>query len=352
MEKELGIYISELLYKNECVIIPRFGGFVARHVPAKINEDGSLVSPPSKSVLFNRNLQNNDGLLVNFIMEQRSISYDEASNLCNSFSEACEQTLFSTQRLELNEVGVFYLDNEKNIQFEPQNNINYLIEAFGLFPLSATPLIGEQTAQIIELKDRKAVTTEKTARQKYLRIAAVAITVPVLAIGILVSLNNDRLRNTVTATFGFGKEKTYTAVDYKKQAYHFERPALSDVATDANGYAGIKLTANSNNYVIVNVSDTITADKTAVKKVLRTYSKSNSVAGGKYKIVVGCFSIEENAQRLINTLHDRKLNATLAGLNKNGLHIVSAGSSNNMEEARQLLQQVRQSYPSAWLMGE
>ncbi len=167
MEKEIGIYISELLYKNECVIIPRFGGFVARHVPAKINEDGSLVSPPSKSVLFNRNLQNNDGLLVNFIMEQRSISYDEASNVCNSFSEACEQNLFSDQRLELNEVGVFYLDNEKNIQFEPQNNINYLIEAFGLFPVSATPLIGEQTAQIIDLKDRTIVTTEKTAGQKY-----------------------------------------------------------------------------------------------------------------------------------------------------------------------------------------
>ncbi len=104
--------------------------------------------------------------------------------------------------------------------------------------------------------------------------------------------------------------------------------------------------------MFVNVSDTITADKTAVKKVLHKLPKINSVAGGKYKIVVGCFSVEENAQRLVNTLHERKLNATLAGLNKNGLHVVSAGSSNNKEEARQLLQQVRQSYPSAWLMGE
>ncbi|HEY1038710.1 MAG TPA: SPOR domain-containing protein [Bacteroidia bacterium] len=352
MEKELGIYISELLYKNECVIIPRFGGFVARHVPAKINEDGTLVSPPSKSVLFNRNLQNNDGLLVNFIMEQRSLSYDEASALCNSFSEACEQTLFSVQRLELNEVGVFYLDQEKNIQFEPQTNVNYLIEAFGLFPLNTTPLIGEETAKIVELKDRTIVAAENNNRQKYLRIAAAAIAIPVLAIGILLSVTNDKVKNTITATFGFGKDKVYTAANYKKQDYTFNKTSASEVITDANGYAGIKLSPSSGSYVMVNVSDTISADKTAVKKILHKLPKNNSSTTGKYKIVVGCFSVQENAQRLVNQLHERKLNATLAGVNKNGLHVVSAGASNNMDEARQLLQQVRQSYPSAWLMHE
>jgi hypothetical protein len=37
METKIEQYISELLYKHECVIVPQFGGFVARHLPASIN---------------------------------------------------------------------------------------------------------------------------------------------------------------------------------------------------------------------------------------------------------------------------------------------------------------------------
>jgi nucleoid DNA-binding protein len=352
MDQTISIYISELLYRNECVIIPRFGGFVARHVPARIAEDGSLISPPAKSLLFNRNLQNNDGLLVNFIMEKESIGYEEANTKCRSFAEACEQQLFSGYRLELKELGIFFTDTEKNIQFEPQTDVNHLIEAFGLFPVNATALPSEQTEKIIELKDRKAPATERSNRQKYIRIAAIAITVPLIAIGVIASLSNTKMGHSFSAAMGLAKEKTYEAKKYSGHNYHFSKSPAADVLTDANGYAGIRFTPDNGNYIIVNVSDTVSADKTAVKKTTYHYYKKNTIANGKYKIVVGCFSLEENAIRLINTLHDRKINATLAGQNKNGLHVVSAGASNNMEEARQLLQQVRQNYPSAWLMSE
>jgi hypothetical protein len=337
------------------VIIPRFGGFVARHVPAKISGDGTLLSPPSKSLLFNRNLQNNDGLLVNFIMEKENMGYEEANKRCLTFSESCEQQLFSAGRLELNELGVFFTDAEKNVQFEPQTNVNHLIEAFGLFPLTINPLPVEHTEKIIDLKDRKAPQTDPDSyrenRQKYMRIAAIAITVPLLAVGVVASFSNTKLKNSFSAAFGFGAKKTYESKIYTDRSYHFAPNAAADIITDANGYAGVKFTANSNDYIIVNVSDTVSADKTAVKKAVHQYTK-NTIANGKYKIVVGCFSIEENAQRLINTLHNRNIHAALAGTNKKGLHVVSVGASNNIDEARQLLQQVRQNYPNAWLMNE
>jgi hypothetical protein len=149
---------------------------------------------------------------------------------------------------------------------------------------------------------------------------------------------------------GFAKEKTYEVQKYSDHSYHFSNSPAADVLTDANGYAGIKFTAGPDHYIIVNVSDTVSADKTAVKKIVHHYNKKNTT--GKYKVVVGCFSLEENAIRLINTLHERHINASLSRQNKKGLHVVSAGASNNMDEARQLLQQVRQNYPSAWLMSE
>lgn len=349
METKIEQYISELLYKHECVIVPQFGGFVARHLPASISNEGSLISPPAKSILFNRNLQNNDGLLVNFIMEAESLSYNEANEQVMKFAHYCSSTLQSKQRVEINGVGVLFMNAEQSIQFEPQIDVNYLIESFGLFSINAEEIVAAKTDKIIELSDRKVVAeNNNSSSRKYLRIAAVSLAAPMLALGIFFSLTNTQMKNKVTSAFGISTESNaYEKSTYKNNAYSYVASPAPNVTVDANGYASISL--SDNEYLFVNVSDTVAADKTVVKKVLHHVVKSSN-ATGKYKIVVGCFSVEENAQRLVNTLHDRNINASITGKNKNGLHVVSAGSTNNLDEARTLLQSIRQNYPSAWMM--
>ena len=63
-------YIVQLLRHLDCVIIPDFGGFVAQYKTASL--DGVTgYSPPSKQILFNINLKNNDGLLANKIARNK-----------------------------------------------------------------------------------------------------------------------------------------------------------------------------------------------------------------------------------------------------------------------------------------
>jgi nucleoid DNA-binding protein len=349
METKIEQYISELLYKHECVIVPQFGGFVARHLPASITNEGSLLSPPAKSILFNKNLQNNDGLLVNYIMETESLSYNAANEELMKFAHFCSSTLQTKQRVEFNGLGVLFMNSEQNIQFEPQVDVNYLIESFGLFSINAEEIVAIKTDKIIELSNRKVIVeNNNSSSKKYLKIAAVSIAAPMLALGIFFSLTNPQMKNKVTSAFGISTESNvYEKSNYKNATYIYNAKPFPNVIVDANGYAGIALAEND--YIFVNVSDTVVADKTVVKKVLHHVVKSSN-ATGKYKIVVGCFSIEENAQRLINTLHDRNINASITGKNKNGLHIVSAGSTNNLDEARTLLKTIRQNYPSAWML--
>jgi len=71
--------IGQLLFRHNCVIIPTFGGFVAKPVSAKIDFDNGIMYPPSKSLLFNRQLVNNDGLLINEYAEANGRSFDEAA---------------------------------------------------------------------------------------------------------------------------------------------------------------------------------------------------------------------------------------------------------------------------------
>ena len=77
MKKSLEHYISELLYIEDCIIIPDFGGFIVNDKSATINEKSGEIAPPSKTILFNSQLVNNDGLLINHIAKEENISHKE-----------------------------------------------------------------------------------------------------------------------------------------------------------------------------------------------------------------------------------------------------------------------------------
>ena len=52
-------YISDLLYRYECVIIPEFGAFLTQNVSAKVHESTNAFYPPKKALSFNEQLKNN-----------------------------------------------------------------------------------------------------------------------------------------------------------------------------------------------------------------------------------------------------------------------------------------------------
>ena len=100
MEK-VEIYISRLLYKHNCVIIPDFGGFVCNYMPAKIIRTQHLIIPPSKSIAFNKNLTNNDGLLVNEIAKCENISFEIAREYVEDFIDNCLLKLKNKETVSL-----------------------------------------------------------------------------------------------------------------------------------------------------------------------------------------------------------------------------------------------------------
>ena len=71
---DVSFFISELLYKHDCVILPGFGGFVTQFVPAKIHPINHTFYPPSKNILFNSKLTRDDGLLFDFIAASQKIA--------------------------------------------------------------------------------------------------------------------------------------------------------------------------------------------------------------------------------------------------------------------------------------
>ena len=50
--------IGDLLLRHNCVIVPSFGGFVAKQSSATIDYKNGVMLPPGKSVMFNRLTRN------------------------------------------------------------------------------------------------------------------------------------------------------------------------------------------------------------------------------------------------------------------------------------------------------
>ncbi|WP_343747422.1 SPOR domain-containing protein [Fluviicola sp.] len=124
--------IGDLLLQHNCVIVPSFGGFVAQRMSAKIDPVKGTIVPPRKSVLFNKQLINNDGLLISALSQANAISYTEAAHEVQAHMLEWEAKLQMGGRITIDRVGNLFYDQERNLCFEQDRFYNLLLESFGL----------------------------------------------------------------------------------------------------------------------------------------------------------------------------------------------------------------------------
>lgn len=124
-------YISLLLHQHNCVVVPNFGGFVANYKSAVLDEFTKKIHPPSKSILFNAKLTTNDGLLGNYISNDKKIDYSSSLDFISIGVLGWEDKLANNERIDFGEIGFLYQKNGQ-IQFEQSCETNLLLAAYGL----------------------------------------------------------------------------------------------------------------------------------------------------------------------------------------------------------------------------
>ena len=125
-------YISELLFHHDCVILPGLGGFIGNYKPAQVHPVSHTFHPPSKSILFNTNLIQDDGLLLNSITISEKISYKEAKIRVEEFVGDCKFKLGNSETVIFEKVGRIKKEPNGSLIFYPDSSVNYLRESFGM----------------------------------------------------------------------------------------------------------------------------------------------------------------------------------------------------------------------------
>lgn len=342
--------IKEQLFLNDYLVLPNFGGFVLKSRPAHFSVSGAQLVPPSKTVSFNAQLKQNDGIMAIWLQQQLSCEASEALNHLTEFSAYCSSLLQAKRRLSIEGIGFFYLDFENNTCFEPQQDANFLTESFGLSPLS----IIETEPVLVEMK-REPVFVDRSAERhveqaipatrsrNYRRMVVPALFTILFVSLFLLFVSNQTIKGELqSALFTTNSRLNYSPINYPDLNLASETAANKVYVADANGIAGLNL---DNDKTLA-----VRTEPKAFNSLNLNSSKTHAVPhAGNFEVVLGCFSIRENATKMISKLDAQNLDAIISGQNAKGMYIVANGNFETKDEAITRLQELKNKFPNAWI---
>ena len=310
---KMDLYISQLLYRYQCVTVPGFGAFLTEIQSAHLNESSHSFYPPKKLVSFNSYLKNNDGLLANHMAQSEKISYDAAVSIIENQVVNWRSKLQELETITLKNIGEFSLNTEKSLVFTPFDSVNYLTESFGLTTYISPAIKREVLQQVANLKEDAEVVqlVPETRSNPFLKYAAIFV----VSAGLLGAggvLGNNYYQQKIQEETLAVQTKVQKQVEQKIQEATF---------VISNPIPAVTLTVNN--------------------------------AKTPYHIVAGAFLSEENADKMYDELIHLGYPAKRIQKNQHGLYPVIYKSYASYSEAQTEMQRIKKSHnPEAWVLIE
>lgn len=330
---QLEALIADLLFTNDCVVLPGFGGFVAKYKGAALNETIHAVYPPQKTIGFNPQIHANDGLLISAFSSVKNLSYNDAKIEVENWVNQQHLMLQRGEKLVWNQLGVLFQDRTGKLQFIPDGKMNFSIDSFGLQRIQLTPVIREEKVQVtsepipsVEIETPTQAAIKKGSSVVW-KVAAV-LAFPLLGIGIFAA--SSKLKNTdwQYASFKlFGIKSRISEYTPNERKLQLSNNAIEETADSTFVY-----------HLESQDVQAALADHLPAKK-----------EKPKFEIIVGAFSVHSNAANYVKQLKEMGFPAYEAG-RKGNLQLVALQSAEDKKTAVQLLDSAKAKVNlSAWL---
>lgn len=323
--------ILELLKIHDCVIFPNLGGFVAQYSPAKYNSSNTTFNPPFKQILFNKNLTNNDGLLVNAIAQIHAISFQESDKKLSILLDNINNELDSKGKYLFEGIGMLFR-NQGVLNFKQQSE-NLLLDSFGLNPINISEFRTTKPAKkIIHL------TQSSISKSKIKNWSAAAVATVILFYSAWIPIKTDLFNDSKSFSysdlnpFNYKKTDTPTHINFNSPIKNIEPISIQEETI-------------KNNTTIVEESNI------NINKVSPSNPNINvAIKSSNFEVIIGSFSDESNAKKLIKKLSKKSLKARqLAFIKK--LYRVSAGKFTRKENAIEYQKTIKQKFKiSSWIL--
>jgi nucleoid DNA-binding protein len=301
---QISQYISELLFRYDCVVVPGFGAFLSERVSAKIDKSSGEFFPPCKRISFNTQLKSNDGLLANHISLAEEITYENAISKIKKQVDYAIKSLENSETIEFPNIGSLTNSKKGKITFEPTNKNNFLKDSFGLSAF-ISPTVTRENKKLSN-KPTIALKTKKQNTYTFRKYAAIGI----ILLGLSGIIAGNIYSNSIDKHNTLVQQEVESIIENRIQKATFS------VNTDLNP-------------ININI----------LKKV------------GDFHIVAGAFRIKKNSERKLRELKRLGFDARLIGQNRYGLHQVVFESYNTRKDAENALMKIKKTQDkTAWLL--
>ena len=293
-----------LLLHHDLVMVPGLGGFVVDYKQAQFDEnENDLLLPPARFVIFNRDLNVNDGLLVSAYMQNFDANYPQAYRQMELDVEELYNQLDIKGWVCLENVGTLRKDLEGRLFFEQIHNSTITPALFALPPIHVLSVAQLQNKEdissniqntavlpIAENQDNTERTLIRRRRWRDIGISSAAA-VALFFMFAFPYLKNNHESDKIIA--GAAVAQTQEVTDNMKQE---NMPEAKDVVSDNN---------NNTQQVVqpqIIVLQTPAAGQNAIVISQQDINNSATVnsENGKFSIVVTPAANEECAQYVID----------------------------------------------------
>ena len=382
--KDLNEYIEELLYKHQCVIIPKFGAFISNRKSARLFEDKTF-APPKRELTFNASLHSNDGLLIKYISETSGVEYNLVEDYVNLSVEGWKKILQQGETLVLNNIGSLRQTPEGRLSFEVFEDVNYLTDSFGMsafvpheiaeasdlnlpddkiIPTLDVPVEQEiKTEKTFAAKQLRKEETKSARRSPFLAYTAIAVVGLVLLTVGAFKFFGEPITESSSEDITVTESQIEERVQQKlSQATFFQSVPLPAISLEVEKVKVLSKSKIENSQPATPqrteqnvvkeekkevapkevITEKVTKNTVAPTKVETPARASSSTKNKKYQVIAGAFKDEKNAHTRVAQL--KKLGfekASVIGTNAKGLYQVSYAGFDNLSEAEAFKKQVK-----------
>ena len=348
---KIGIYISELLFDHEAVVLNGFGEFYTRYNPARFVPEMQKVESPSKTIAFNPGKQEGDSPLLAHISKKEKMEAGQVEKYLADYVAEVKQVLEAGKKFEMEKVGIFSTAPDGDLVFEPDTSVNYLTDAVGMPPVKEpekpVAKASEEGKQhvtpvtpipLAEEKSPPAGPPTQAGKQESPELPSalkwLAYTVvPLLVIIIILALNFN---------FFFGEGGLFSSSE--------KSPAPTELTTPPVAATDLETETEAEAEAAVDESETAPAQPARTETAPATQPTSPEAApatpeAGRtvYYIVVGSFPDRETAEGLAERLRGQGASqASVFMQTATGYHRVAYGFFYDLAEAERLLPTVKE----------
>ncbi|MBI1316194.1 hypothetical protein GC167_04960 [bacterium] len=357
-------YIADLLFRHDCVVVPGFGGFVARRIPAGFDPVTQVFRPAHKSLGFNPQLLVADGLLVDYVSRVNRLSYELAAARVDLEVRRWKDTLNSGSSIALAPLGRLYSESGRWV-FMPQLGENFERSSFGLGWFHSTPAeaprLSEMNWSAAPVASRPKVVRPAFAKPDFAKISKplsipvwgqrAALWVPLLGLGLAWSAQQPAVQSLLEGSSAF---RTSAKPVLEELKAGFDWPVLrspkAEESVPTSDVEDVPKPGQASSSVEGTVEVPRYGPEPNPLKPTPSEEIKNENQGG-YVIVIGAFQDPDNAEKLVQSMEMKGLKAAILPLKARLHRVVLVGFSDRTDAEKSLVEVRAQIEQSAWILA-